>query len=76
MGPPTLNTERLILRPLQMSDAPDIQRLAGRKEVASMTLLIPHPYPDGAAEEWISGHPGAFERGESIVFALVKKENS
>ena len=49
-----LATERLLLRPPDLADAPAIQRLAGAREVAYNTLLIPHPYPDGAAEEWIT----------------------
>jgi len=48
-----LKTERLVLRPLTLADAPDLQRLAGAREVALNTLRIPHPYPDGAAEAWI-----------------------
>src|SRR5260221_4335091 len=75
MQQPVLQTERLILRPFELSDAADVQRLAGQHEVAVTTLLIPHPYPDGAAEEWISGHAGAFERQESVTFAIVERES-
>jgi hypothetical protein len=38
---PTLDTTRLVLRPFTVADAPDVQRLAGAREVASTTLRIP-----------------------------------
>jgi len=41
---PTLKTERLVLRPFTLEDAPDTQRLAGAWEIADTTLTIPHPY--------------------------------
>jgi [ribosomal protein S5]-alanine N-acetyltransferase len=49
-GMPTLRTRRLVLRPFSLDDAPEVERLAGAREVATATAL-PHPYPDGAAEE-------------------------
>ena len=67
---PTLTTARLVLRPLTVADAPDVQRLAGEREVASTTLNIPHPYEPGMAEQWISTHQGAYERGELVNFAI------
>jgi [ribosomal protein S5]-alanine N-acetyltransferase len=71
---PTLQTERLVLRAFTREDAPDVQRLAGAREIARMTLLIPHPYADGAAEEWISTHRPAYEAGEHVTFAVVLRE--
>ncbi len=41
------------LRPLELADASDLQRLAGDRDVAYNTRSIPHPYPDGYAERWI-----------------------
>ena len=49
-----LATERLLLRPFTLDDAPAVQRLVAAYEIAENTLLIPHPYPEGAAAEWIS----------------------
>lgn len=72
--PPLLKTKRLILRPFTLADAPQVQRLAGDKDIAATTLHIPHPYEDGMAEEWISKHPGEFEKGEQITFAITHRE--
>ncbi|MCI2424905.1 GNAT family N-acetyltransferase [Candidatus Acetothermia bacterium] len=68
---PTIVTERLLLRPFELSDAPDVQRLAGDKAIADTTLNIPHPYEDGMAEEWILTHQPKFEAGELVNFAIV-----
>ncbi len=70
---PSLSTERLLLRPFSLSDARDVQRLAGDKSIADTTLSIPHPYEDGAAEEWISKHQETFDRGEGVTFAVTTK---
>jgi len=66
----TLVTDRLVLRPFRMADAPLIQRLAGDRAVAATTLRIPHPYPDGFAEDWIRPQAEEFEKGKSAIFAI------
>jgi RimJ/RimL family protein N-acetyltransferase len=68
---PTIETDRLLLRPFELSDAKDVQRLAGDRAIADTTLNIPHPYEDGVAEEWISTHQPKFEAGELVNFAIT-----
>jgi RimJ/RimL family protein N-acetyltransferase len=71
---PELVTERLLLRPFTLADAPTVKKLAGDKAVAAMTLNIPHPYEDGMAEEWIGTHRQSFQEGKEAVFAITLKE--
>jgi len=68
---PALKTPRLSLRPFELSDAKDVQRLAGDRAIADKVFHIPHPYEDGMAEEWISTHQPGFEEGEHAIFAIV-----
>jgi len=69
---PELVTPRLRLRRPARSDAGDIRRLAGEFAVADMTLRIPHPYPDGAAEAWIDSLAPAYDQGRQAVFAITE----
>jgi [ribosomal protein S5]-alanine N-acetyltransferase len=73
---PTLETDRLILRPFTLADAPEVQRLAGEREIAATTLNIPHPYEDGVAERWLGSHQGTFEKGEGVVFAITRQADN
>ncbi|MCS6291971.1 MAG: GNAT family N-acetyltransferase [Nitrospira sp.] len=72
---PSLKTARLLLRPFQLSDAPDIQRLAGAKEIAAGTFL-PHPYDSGMAEQWIAEQERAYEGGTAVSFAITLADNA
>ncbi len=71
---PKLETERLLLRPFELSDAPRVRELAGDKAIADTTLNIPYPYEKGMAEEWISTHQTKFETGKLVTFAIVLNE--
>ncbi len=53
MTQPTLETDRLILRPLKRSDAGLIALYTGDAQVAKMTESIPHPLPPGSTEAFI-----------------------
>lgn len=59
-----------MLRQFVLSDAKDVQRLAGTEEVATGTFL-PHPYEDGVAEQWIASQEQNCEAGKSVHFAIV-----
>lgn len=69
----TLETAQLWLRWPRVSDACGIQRLAGEKAVAEMTANIPHPYPEGAAEQFVFAQRKANALGESLSLAITLK---
>jgi RimJ/RimL family protein N-acetyltransferase len=68
-----LETDRLILRPPSLDDAPRIRELAGHREIAATTINIPHPYPEGAAEEFIENVRAAHDEGRGYTFAITRK---
>lgn len=71
----TIRTTRLLLRPFTLDDAPEVQRLAGDRDVACTTASIPHPYLDGMAEAWIESHKAAREEGQALVMAIINLSN-
>jgi RimJ/RimL family protein N-acetyltransferase len=72
---PELLTARLRLRRPTRADAPAVQGLVGDFAVASTTLTIPHPYPEGAAETWIESVAVAYEEGRRAVFLMTDHAN-
>lgn len=73
-GPVTLTTRSLILRPFRSADAPSVRALAGQWEVARMTDIIPHPYPEGVAEQWIATHDHKHAQGADHIFAITRDD--
>lgn len=71
-----LETDRLILRPLELEDAPAIQRLVSVREIAATTLNIPHPYPEGAAEAFIKTSHEHRDQGTAYTFGIVRTADS
>ncbi|MGC1480016.1 MAG: GNAT family N-acetyltransferase [Chthoniobacterales bacterium] len=67
---PTLTTRRIQLTPFAQDDARLVQRYAGDPEIARTTLNVPHPYPSGAAEEWIASHLPQYLDQRNVVFAI------
>lgn len=72
---PELMSNRLLLRQMTLVDAADVQRLAGDRAVAATTSLIPHPYPDGAAEQWIASQAEERAKGTGAVWAITRRED-
>lgn len=64
-----IETERLRLRPLRMSDAGRVARFAGDPGVARMILRAPTPYLECAAEGWIMTLNARAPLGADFVFA-------
>jgi ribosomal-protein-alanine N-acetyltransferase len=73
---PTLETPRLLLRPFELWDALEVQRLAGDPRIADTTLRIPHPYEDGMAEAWILQQAETSLQSTELVFAVTLKQSA
>jgi 8-oxo-dGTP diphosphatase len=67
-----VETARLRLRPLALSDASVIERLAGDWEIARFTAHIPHPYPKGGAAPWIEETWAEAGAGKKVVAAIER----
>ncbi len=63
------------LRPFEQRDAPRVQLLAGERAVAETTALIPHPYPDGAADAWIAVQARELAAGREYTYAVTSSDD-
>lgn len=66
----TLRTERLTLRPLELSDAARFSALSSDPGVARMTCGLPSPNPPIAAEGWILLRQARAGLGVEQTFAI------
>ena len=67
-----LVSDLVYMRPLGIADIPHIQRLAAAEEIANNTY-VPHPYPPGAAEEFVRKARDQWRHDEAYVFAIIEK---
>ena len=74
---PPLETSRLLLRPLELADAPQIQLLFPRWEIVKyLANRVPWPYPpDGAIHYVREMALPAMERGEAWHWTIRLQEN-
>ncbi len=70
---PELKTERLWLRPFQLSDAESMEQQINDRDIARNTRTIEYPYPQGAAAEWIEKHLQLWREGQAVVFAITDR---
>ncbi|MGB5559624.1 MAG: GNAT family N-acetyltransferase [Paracoccaceae bacterium] len=52
-NPFPLETDRLILRPLESSDWRDLQRIGGQSRVARMLFSVKSPWPEADVKAWL-----------------------
>ena len=69
-----LETRRLWLRWPCAHDVADISREAAERDIAERTFDIPHPYPEGAAAEFVLTSRKANADGERLTLVLAPKE--
>jgi ribosomal-protein-alanine N-acetyltransferase len=68
---PTIHSERLTLRPFDLSDAPAVAAICADKDIAANTLFVPHPYALADAESWLRNHQETFDSGRDLQFAIT-----
>jgi ribosomal-protein-alanine N-acetyltransferase len=76
MATPTLETDRLVLRPVTLADAPAIQKYFDNWNIIKrMQVRVPWPYPKNGAEEFLRGTvlPGV-ESGDCLYWAILAKD--
>lgn len=70
---PSLETDRLLLRPFHSEDTDTVQRLVNDPEIVATTRALHFPYPEGAAARWIAQQPEAWLHGRAAIFAIALK---
>ncbi|MFA5367831.1 MAG: GNAT family N-acetyltransferase [Dehalococcoidia bacterium] len=73
---PRIETERLLLRPFAIDDAPVVQELAGDYDISANVRMIPHPYPEHMAEDWIDSHQDKLEHGEIHLAVTLRDDGN
>jgi RimJ/RimL family protein N-acetyltransferase len=67
---PTLETERLVLRPFRPADAETVTELINDRSVSATLETIPFPYYRKYADLWIPTHAPLFENARELHLAI------
>jgi 8-oxo-dGTP diphosphatase len=70
-----LTTARLRLRPLQSEDAPAVRACVSSAAVATRTIDIPHPLPEGAESIFLREVLDDHATGRGLVCAVERQED-
>jgi RimJ/RimL family protein N-acetyltransferase len=71
--PPTIRTERLLLRPFTRDDAGPVAQVLDDAEVGRYLLHVPHPYSDIEALRWITAWVRRWMNGRGVALAITRK---
>lgn len=72
-SPDRIDAGPVTLRRFTVADARAVQAMVGDWAVArNLVDLVPHPYPDGAAEAWIGSHAQARASGGEHTYAITR----
>jgi RimJ/RimL family protein N-acetyltransferase len=70
-----LETERLLLRPFETTDAPVLHELLSDPAVSGTLMNVDGPLTLADAERMIGGWQAAVAQGEALIFAVMRRAN-
>ncbi len=70
----TLESEKVLMRPLESRDISAILGLAAAPEIAANTF-VPHPYTQEDASEFVRLGRERWRKGEAYVFGIIEKSS-
>ncbi len=68
-----IETERLTLRPVELSDADNIKTNINNINISRYLTVVPFPYTDSDATWWVNNCVSGRDSSEKITFALLVK---
>ncbi len=70
---PVLETQRLLLRPVQLKDAANIQKHFNNWNIVkNLNAQIPWPYPDDGAEDFLRCNAlPRMQKGEAFIWSII-----
>ena len=69
-----MKTDRLLIRPLKLTDWKDVEFYASDYDIAKTTLNIPHPYPKGSGKAFVSHTIEQFDQGDNYTFSVFDRK--